>query len=61
MKNSLLFSMVVLVTAVMCALGAKAQEAYVCYTPENTTLTFYYDNELNSRPGGFRARCHSRK
>ncbi|MBR5725766.1 MAG: BspA family leucine-rich repeat surface protein [Muribaculaceae bacterium] len=26
-------------------------EAYVCYTPENTTLTFYYDNLRSSRPG----------
>ena len=35
----------------MCALGASAAEAYACYTPENTTLTFYYDKERSSRPG----------
>ncbi len=27
------------------------KEAYACYTPENTTLTFYYDNQRSSRPG----------
>ena len=26
-------------------------EAYACYTPENTTLTFYYDTERSSREG----------
>ena len=26
-------------------------EAYVCYTPDNTTLTFYYDGQRGSRPG----------
>ncbi|MBR4130908.1 MAG: BspA family leucine-rich repeat surface protein [Bacteroidaceae bacterium] len=26
-------------------------EAYACYTPENTTLTFYYDNQRQSREG----------
>ena len=26
-------------------------EAYACYTPSNTTLTFYYDNQRSSRPG----------
>ena len=28
-----------------------ATEAYACYTPSNTTLTFYYDNQRSSRPG----------
>ena len=42
--------MVVLVAAIMCALGVSAQEAYACYTWENTTFTFYYDNERSSRP-----------
>ena len=51
MKNSLLFRMVVLVTAIMCALGVRAQEAYACYTPSNMTLTFYYDNQRSTRPG----------
>jgi len=41
----------VLVAAMMCALGATAQQAYACYTPANTTLTFYYDNLRASRPG----------
>ena len=51
MKNLLLFRLVVLVTAVVCALGASAQEAYAVYTSENTTLTFYYDTQRSSRPG----------
>ena len=51
MSKKLLFRLTVLVTAVVCALGASAQEAYAVYTPENTTFTFYYDNERSSRPG----------
>ena len=52
MKNqSFLFRLVVLVAAMMCALGASAAEAYANYTPSNTTLTFYYDNQRASRPG----------
>ncbi len=27
------------------------KEAYACYTPSNTTLTFYYDNQRASRTG----------
>ena len=49
--KTLLIRLVVLVTAMMCALGARAAEAYACYTPENTTLTFYYDNLRSSRSG----------
>ena len=30
---------------------AKGPEAYACYTPSNTTLTFYYDNQRSSRTG----------
>ena len=43
--------MAVLVAAVMCALGARADEAYACYTSSNTTLTFYYDSQRYIRPG----------
>ena len=50
-KNLLLFRLVVLVTAMMCALGAAAAEAYACYTESNTTLTFYCDNQRSSRTG----------
>ena len=50
-KNLLLFRLVVLVTAMMCALGAAAAEAYANYTSSNTTLTFYYDNQRSSRTG----------
>ena len=51
MKKALLFRLAVLVTAMMCALGAAAAEAYACYTSSNTTLTFYYDNLRSSRTG----------
>ena len=30
---------------------AKAPRAYACYTPDNTTLTFYYDNQRSTREG----------
>ena len=50
-KKSLLLRLVVLVAVMMCALGASAAEAYACYTPSNTTLTFYYDNQRASREG----------
>ena len=49
--KSLLFRFVALVAAMMCALGASADLAYACYTPENTTLTFYYDINQSTRPG----------
>ena len=29
----------------------SAPEAYACYTPSNTTLTFYYDDQRSSRSG----------
>ncbi len=51
MNKTLLFRLVVLMTAVMCALGARAQEAYACYTLDNTTLTFYYNGMRIGRPG----------
>ena len=52
MKNNKLFlRFAVLVTAMMCALGAAAVEAYANYTSSNTTLTFYYDNYRSSRTG----------
>ena len=48
-QKNLLLRIVVLMVAVMCALGANAAEAYACYTPSTTTLTFYYDNQRSSR------------
>ena len=51
MSNKLLFRLAVLVAAMMCALGACAQEAYAVYTSDNTTLTFYYDAQRSSRLG----------
>ena len=35
----------------LSSLAASAAQAYACYTPGNTTLTFYYDNQRPSRPG----------
>ena len=53
MKKTVLFRLAVLLTAMMCALGMQAAivEAYACYTPDNTTLTFYYDKQKSSRNG----------
>lgn len=51
MNEKLLFRLFALVAAMMCALGMQAAEAYACYTPENTTLTFYYDYQRSLRPG----------
>ena len=50
-KTKLLFRLLALVACIMCALGAVAAEAYACYTPDNTTLTFYYDTQRASRTG----------
>ena len=49
--NTILQRMVVMLITLMCAIGANAQEAYACYTEENTTLTFYCDNNRSSREG----------
>ena len=43
-KESLLFRMAVLLTAMMYALGVSAQEAYAWYSPATNSLTFCYDN-----------------
>ena len=50
-KTKLLFKLLVLVACIMCSMSAVAAEAYACYTPDNTTLTFYYDNYRSSRTG----------
>ena len=50
-KKSTLTRLAALVAAMMCALGMQAAEPYACYTPANTTLTFYYDSQRNTRPG----------
>ena len=44
-QKSLLFRVVILVSVMICALGASAQEAYAWYSPGSNTLTFCYDNE----------------
>ena len=50
-SKTTLHRMFILLITLMSAIGANAQEAYANYTPSNTTLTFYYDNQRNSRPG----------
>ncbi len=40
-----------LLLVMVTSLAARAVEAYACYTPSNTTLTFYYDNYRSSRTG----------
>ena len=49
--TSIIHRLVILLITLMSAIGANAAEAYACYTSGNTTLTFYYDNQRNSRPG----------
>ncbi len=49
--TSIIHRLVILLITLMCAIGANAKEAYACYTEENTTLTFYYDNLRNSTDG----------
>ena len=52
MSKKQLFRLFALVAAMMCALGMQAAvEAHANYTPSNTTLTFYYDNQRSSRTG----------
>ena len=50
-QKNFLLRLAVLLAAMMCALGASAAEAYTNYTPEDRTLTFYYDNIRSSRSG----------
>ena len=50
-KKSLFLRLVVLLATMISALGINAQEPYAVYTSDNTTLTFYYDNDRSSRTG----------
>lgn len=50
-QKALLIRLVVLVSAMMCALGAKAANAYACFTSADSTLSFFYDSYSSSRPG----------
>ena len=43
-NQSLLIRIAVLIAAVMCTLGARAQEAYAWYSPGSNSLTFCYYN-----------------
>ena len=46
-----LIKAVLAVACLLCTMSAMSQEAYVCFTPEDSTMTFYYDNLKSSRPG----------
>ena len=51
MKRNILYKALALMVCLMYSIGAAAAQAYACYTPSNTTLTFYYDDQRSSRPG----------
>ena len=50
-RRRILFTLLALMACLLCSMSAKAQEAYACYTPDNTTLTFYYDDQRSAREG----------
>ena len=50
MRKILLISFA-LVASLLCSLSADAIEAYACYTPNDSTLMFYCDNQRSSRTG----------
>ena len=50
-KQSMGRWLMMLLLLMLTSVAAKAAEAYACYTPSNTKLTFYYDNQRSSRPG----------
>ena len=52
MKHPNFFIKAALVVAcLLCSMSAMSQEAYVCFTPEDSTMTFYYDDLRSSRTG----------
>ena len=51
MKKLLLSNVLALVACLLCSMSAVAQEAYVCITTADSTMTFYYDDLRASRPG----------
>ena len=52
MKQNIILKSLALIACLLCSLRAAAYvDSYACYTPENTTLTFYFDNQRSSRTG----------
>ena len=52
MKHNIILKSLALIACLLCSLRTAAYvDSYACYTPENTTLTFYYDDQHSSRPG----------
>ena len=50
-QSNQLFMAFALVACLLCSMSAAAQEAYTCFTPEDSTFTFYYDDLRSTRPG----------
>ncbi len=50
MKNLFFYAIITCITSVM-PMNVKAAEAYAALSNDNTTLTFYYDNEKSIRNG----------
>ena len=51
MKKTLFAKTIALMACLLCWMSAAAQEAYANYTPEDSTLTFYFDDLRSSRTG----------
>ena len=51
MEKRNIFKMLALLACLLCSMNTVAQEAYACYTSDNTTLTFYYDDLRSTRTG----------
>ena len=52
MKQNIILKSLALIACLLCSLRAAAYvDSYACYTPENTTLTYYFDNQRSSRTG----------
>lgn len=52
MKHNIILKSLALIACLLCSMRTAAYvDPYACYTPENTTLTFYYDDQRSSRTG----------
>ena len=51
MKRKIQLKALSLMTCLLCSINLTAIEAYTNYTPEDSTLTFYYDDLRSTRTG----------
>lgn len=52
MKKFVLLKMLTVMACLMCSMSTFAvTRPYVVYTSEDSTMTFYYDDQRGSRPG----------